>query len=86
MTHFRFKHLFLALGIAMSAQVLSANPQPTIQQKIEDPGTGGSGGSDQQACVERCHQIYLACMAVAQTNDDAADCSINFTICVNSNC
>lgn len=90
MSRLKVKHLFLVFGIAMSVQVLSAAPEPQghIQYPINDQGwdngSGGTGTADQ--CVEACHQGYLGCMAVAQTNDDAANCSISFTTCVNTNC
>ncbi len=37
-------------------------------------------------CVGDCHGVYQSCAANAKTMQDLAQCSIDFTSCVNTKC
>lgn len=94
MLYFKLKHGILVLGIAMSTSVLSAQAHPGVQQKsfpseINSDMLGDSddfGLTKQQNCVLRCQAEYWVCMAGANSPSDEGQCSIDFTICVNTRC
>ena len=70
--------------LAQAAETPGVHPPP--QQKSWDFSDGPAGGGGQDQCVERCREIYSNCMKIAKTSDEAADCSMGFTVCVNTQC